>query len=89
MDSYVPRVGTVTVEELLNPQSEVPPNAAPYEEECARFSWDAERRRMDGLPGGRGLNLAHEAVDRHAAGPKAGHVALRFIAKRNDITDVT
>ena len=26
-------------------------------------------RQLDGLPGGRGLNIAHEAVDRHAAGP--------------------
>ena len=39
-------------------------------------------RRLDGLPGGRGLNIAHEAVDRHAAGPRADHVALRWLGKR-------
>jgi acetyl-CoA synthetase len=44
---------------------------------------------LDGLPGGRGLNLAHEAIDRHAAGPRADHVALRLIGKRGAITDVT
>ena len=33
--------------------------------------WDAARSRLDGLPGG-GLNIAHEAVDRHVA---AGHGA--------------
>ena len=34
-----------------------------------------------GLPGG-GLNIAHEAVDRHAAGPCARRVALRFVGAR-------
>ncbi len=29
------------------------------------------RADLDGLPGGRGLNIAHEAVDRHAAGARA------------------
>ena len=77
------------VEELRNPPSAVGPNAAPYEEECARFSWDAERRRLDGLPGGRGLNLAYEAVDRHATGPRADHVALRLFGKRGAARDVT
>ena len=39
--------------------------------------WDEARRELAGLPGGRGLNIAHEAVDRHAAGPRRDHVALR------------
>ena len=37
------------------------------------------RAELDGLPGGRGLNIAHEAVDRHAAGPRAERVALRWL----------
>jgi acetyl-CoA synthetase len=40
--------------------------------------WDEARRRLAGLPGG-GLNIAHEAVDRHAAGPRATRVALRWL----------
>jgi len=40
--------------------------------------WDEARRRLAGLPGG-GLNIAHEAVDRHAAGPRAARVALRWL----------
>lgn len=44
---------------------------------AAAFTWDAARAELDGLPGGRGLNVAHEAVTRHAAGPRAAHVALR------------
>ncbi|HLT70530.1 MAG TPA: AMP-binding protein [Acidimicrobiales bacterium] len=39
--------------------------------------WDEARRELAGLPGGRGLNIAHEAVDRHAAGPRRDLVALR------------
>jgi acetyl-CoA synthetase len=82
-------VGTTIIEELSNPPSDVPANAASYEEECARFSWEAERCRLDGLPNGRGLNLAYEAVDRHAFGLLADHVALRHIGKRGDVTDLT
>ena len=78
-----------TVEELSNPPSAVRPNASLYDDECAHFSWEAERRRLDGLPNGRGLNIAHEAVDRHAFGPKADHVALRHVGKRGEIKDVT
>jgi acetyl-CoA synthetase len=32
-------------------------------------------------PRGTGLNIAHMAVDRHAAGPAADRVALRFLAE--------
>ncbi|MEP6589352.1 MAG: AMP-binding protein [Polaromonas sp.] len=45
----------------------VPPNLADYAAACHAFSWDAARRELAGLPGG-GLNIAHEAVDRHAQG---------------------
>jgi len=44
------------------------------------FSWQQAGRDVDGLPGG-GLNIAHEAVDRHAMGDECGRVAFRFIAK--------
>jgi len=44
------------------------------------FSWQQAGRELDGLPGG-GLNIAHEAVDRHAMGFERDRVALRFIAK--------
>ncbi|MEX0638681.1 MAG: AMP-binding protein, partial [Burkholderiales bacterium] len=58
----------------------VPPNAP--------LSWDEARARLDGLPGG-GLNIAHEAVDRHAAGPLAGRVALRWLGMNDTRRDVT
>lgn len=34
-----------------------------YDRAWAEFSWDEARRRLDGLPGGAGLNIAHEAVE--------------------------
>jgi acetyl-CoA synthetase len=67
----------------------VAPNLEDYDAACARFSWDAARRALDGLPGGRGLNIAHEAVDRHAAGARRDHVALRWLGKRGEVEDLS
>jgi len=64
-------------------------NVADYERACETFTWAAARGRLDGLPGGRGLNIAHEAVDRHAAGPRAGKVALRFLRRDGAVDDLT
>ena len=52
------------------------------------FSWAAERALLDGLPGG-GLNIAHEAVDRHAAGPLRDRVALRWLGRDGSVRDTT
>ena len=54
----------------------VAPNLADYAAVRAGFSWDAARRSLEGLPGG-GLNIAHEAVERHA---RADRVAFRFLS---------
>ena len=59
----------------------VTPNVVDYESARAGFSWDAARRALDGLPGGRGLNIAHEAVDRHAAGASRDRVAVRWLRR--------
>ena len=56
----------------------MPPNLTDYRATCAAFSWGAARRELAGLPGG-GLNIAHEAVERHAQGARRDHVALRFL----------
>jgi acetyl-CoA synthetase len=67
----------------------VAPNFVDYSRTCAEFSWSAARRALDGLPGGRGLNIAHEAVDRHAAGARQERVALRWISKEGARRDFT
>lgn len=45
--------------------------------------WARARAMPDGLPNG-GLNIAHEAVDRHATGPRAAREAPRWIGRRGD-----
>ena len=57
----------------------VAPNLGDYASERAAFSWDRAAKALQGLPGG-GLNIAHEAVDRHAAGPLRDKTAFRFLS---------
>ncbi len=59
------------------------------ESERAAFTWTAAAQALDGLPGDRGLNIAHECVDRHAAGPLADRVALRCLGRRGERRDIT
>jgi len=65
----------------------VAPNLHDYAEARTTFSWDTARRELDGLPGGRGLNIAHEAIDRHAAGPRRHHLAIRWLGKTGEVRD--
>jgi acetyl-CoA synthetase len=69
--------------------SRVAPNLLDYQRACADFSWRDARNQLDGLPEGRGLNIAHEAVDRHAAGARRDHVALRWLSKDGARRDFT
>jgi acetyl-CoA synthetase len=65
------------------------PNLASYEDARASFSWEKARSELTGLPDGKGLNIAFEAIDRHALGPRADHVALRWIARTDEVRDFT
>ena len=60
-----------------------------YAQACAKFSWERARGELDGLPEGCGLNIAHEAVDRHASGPRAKHIAWRWLGKSGEVRDFT
>jgi len=62
-------------------------NLINYDEVRRRFAWSDARQMLDGLPEGRGLNIAHEAVDRHAAGPLAGKLALRWLGRAGEVHD--
>jgi acetyl-CoA synthetase len=68
---------------------DVVPHLYDYADVRASFSWEKARKELDGLPGGQGLNIAHEAVDRHANGPRGTHVALRWIGKTGEAQDFT
>ena len=54
----------------------------------ARFSWADARDMLDGLPGG-GLNIAHEALDRHVTAGHGDQVAIRWLGKDSDRRDIT
>jgi acetyl-CoA synthetase len=68
---------------------EVPPNLDDYERLCATFSWDQARATLDGLPHGRGLNIAYEAIDRHALSVRARQRAIRWLGKNGRVLDFT
>jgi hypothetical protein len=74
-------------------RKDTPPRVEPilgdYEKVCAGFTWSEARAALQGLPGGRGLNIAHEAVDRHAASDYAAAVALRCVGRDDSVTCLT
>ncbi len=66
------------------------PTMPDYEAERAGFSWmDVREGELDGLPDGGGLNIAYEAVDRHAQGTRADHVAIRWLGRNRERTTLT
>jgi acetyl-CoA synthetase len=65
------------------------PNLRDLGRAYAEFSWAEARRRLDGLPGGGGLNIAYEAVDRHSAGLGGRRLALRWISRTGARRDFT
>ena len=66
----------------------LPPNLSDYDAQRRAFSWEDARGRLQGLPGG-GLNIAHEAVDRHARGELRDEVAFRFLCAAAPAQDLT
>ena len=63
-------------------------NLLDYEEYARTFSWSQARALLDGLPGG-GLNIAHEAVDRHVLAGRGNRLALRWIGRDDRVRDFT
>lgn len=64
-----------------NTVNTVYPNIGDYKETYQDFTWNNEAKQLAGLPDGQGLNIAYEAVDRHAEGELGNRVALKFITK--------
>ena len=67
----------------------VAPNMPDYERERARFSWQHAAEALDGLPGERGLNIAHEAIDRHVLHGRGDRLAIRWLGKDGTRRDYT
>jgi len=59
-----------------------------YQERCQSFTWEEAREWLDGMPDGC-LNIAHEAVDRHASAGLADQVALRFLDRTLPTQELT
>ena len=70
---------------VKNPEGmRVRPNLWDYGQTLAAFSWQKAAQGLDGLPdggSGGGLNIAHEAVDRHLAHGRGERTALRWLGK--------
>ncbi|MBS1240035.1 MAG: acetyl-CoA synthetase, partial [Proteobacteria bacterium] len=60
-------------------------NMADYEDAIESLDWETFRNWLDYLPGG-GLNIAHEAVDRHVAQGNGDREALRWLGKTGERT---
>ena len=57
------------------------PNLQDYPSFYRDFDWEIAAQKLEGLPGAQGLNIAHEAVDRHGLGVHKDTIALKFIRK--------
>ena len=58
----------------------ISPNLADYALTCRLFDWEQARAELAGLPGGHGINIAYEAVDRHVVDGRGEHAALRCLS---------
>jgi len=56
------------------------PHLIDYDAERRRFSWEAIRDELGGLPGG-GINMGYAAVDRHLATAVRDRTAFRFVGR--------
>ena len=69
-----------------HPRDYAEANLQDYDEFARKFVWEDARALLDGLPGG-GLNIAHEAVDRHVLAGRGTKLALRWIGRDDRICD--
>ncbi|HEX9788471.1 MAG TPA: acetate--CoA ligase [Candidatus Binatia bacterium] len=67
----------------------IAPNLTDYRRTCVEFSWAETDGELTKLPNNRGLNIAHECVDRHAQGARRDHLALRWLSKAGEARSIT
>jgi acetyl-CoA synthetase len=65
------------------------PNLLDYDEMRQTFSWDLLAKELQDGVTAENLNIAYLAVDRHAQGPRAQHVALRWLGIDGSVRDLT
>lgn len=64
-------------------------NLLDYDRACREFRWDNARQQLAGLPEGRGLNIAYEAVDRWATSADGDRPALRWVDRHDQVTEIS
>ena len=75
---------------VKRPAALVPtPNLLDYDASCTAFTWAQAASWLDGLPEGGGLNIAHEAVDRHLLHGRGGKTAIRWLGKDGESRELT
>jgi acetyl-CoA synthetase len=72
---------------MTEPAASFRHNLQDYESVCRNFSWEKEAAFLYGMQGGRGLNIAFEAVDRHVLDGNGHITALRMIRKDRSFED--
>jgi acetyl-CoA synthetase len=60
---------------MIQSKQGIVPHLYNYEKVSATFSWDEVDAALNKLPDGKGLNIAYEAVDRHADGALKNTIA--------------
>ena len=65
----------------------LPSNLINYQQTYESFNW--EQAALDGLPNGRGLNIAYEAVDRHVQKGHGEKAAIRWLGKDGTLKTFT
>jgi acetyl-CoA synthetase len=73
---------------IKDKQTRASANAPDFDALRESFTWDDARQLLDGLPGG-GLNIAHEALDRHLADGHGDQVAIRWLGRDGTRRDIT
>lgn len=64
-------------------------NLTAYARTCREFNWERAGSAISGLPGGRGLNIAYAAVDRHADGPRRTRTAIHFMGADSAAVEIS
>jgi acetyl-CoA synthetase len=72
---------------VKTPEERAAANLTDYPAVRRDFRWTTVRDELTGLPGGRGLNICYEAVDRHAVDDHRDVVALRCLGRSGEVTE--
>lgn len=74
---------------MVSTKDKIEHHLSNYEKVKSSFLWENVAKELSGLPQGRGLNIAHEAIDKHALTSQKNSIALRFIKKDSNFQDFT